>query len=173
MSVLREARESTPYKKYAKILATAQGRLDLGAFRSEALSLHSSRTSRTLYGKKQYSAQAVYDALLRDLSFRSRLVEIRVKVSVELSNLIEATKSIRRYLMTEFAEDLREFSTADQRKSFVDRIIKPGLDYEAEAQSIVDLVDLIIRDIDQAGFSFRNIVETLKLMDGSKGARTV
>lgn len=115
----------------------------------------------------------MYDALLRDLSFRSRLVEIRVKVSVELSNLIEATKSIRRYLMTEFAEDLREFSTADQRKSFVDRIIKPGLDYEAEAQSIVDLVDLIIRDIDQAGFSFRNIVETLKLMDGSKGARTV
>ena len=172
-AIFKEVRASSSFKTYQKILQTAQGSIELDALRSEALGLHTSRTSRQLYGAKQYSGRSVMEALLKDLSFRARLVEIRVKVSISISNLEEAIKAMRRYVSTEYADDLREFSTSDQRKSFVDRILKSGLEYLGEGQTLIDMLDMLIKDIDQASFQLRNAVEILKLLSDAKGGRVV
>ena len=171
--LLSEIRSGAQYKKYQKILEAAQTGLDLDVLRAEALGSHSARTSRQLYGSKQYSPKALVDAVYKDLAFRSRMVEIRVKVSVALSNLDEASKAMRRYISTEYSDDLLDFSTADQRRSFVDRVLKVGLAYLAEGQALLDMMDSLIKDCDQAGFSLRNAVETLKLLDGSKSGKVI
>lgn len=172
-SLLTDIRAGAQYKKYQKILEAAQTGLDLDSLRGEALGSHAARTSRQLYGSRQYSPKSLIDAIYKDLSFRSRIVEIRVRVSVAMSNLEEASKAMRRYISTEFSDDLREFSTADQRRAFVDRVLKVGLAYLAEGQALLDLLDSLIKDADQAGFGLRNAVETLKLLDGSKSGRVI
>src|SRR5579862_4886457 len=88
--ILSEIRKDPRYRKFKAILQRTQGQLDLDKDRTEALSLHASRTSRKLYGDRQYSVKALIDASLRDLSFRSRMVEIRVIVQRRVSYLKEA-----------------------------------------------------------------------------------
>jgi hypothetical protein len=87
MSVVTEIKNSDNYLKYKKILKLCQSRLDLEVVKTEAMNLHASRTSRSLYGKSQYSIDALVGALMKDLAYRSRMVELRVIVSSESSIL--------------------------------------------------------------------------------------
>jgi hypothetical protein len=38
-----------------------------------------------------------------------------------------------------------------------------------EGQALIDMLDQIIKDIDAASFHLRNMMETMKLLDGTKG----
>lgn len=172
MSVLLgQIRKDANFKKFRLVFERTQERVDLQAGLQEALTLHAGRSSRKLYGKDQFSLKALVDASLKDLSFRSRMVEIRVQSSTQLSILREAVRSIRKYLSTEYADDLREFSTAEQRKNFVDRTIKSALAFLEEGDSLIDTLDHLIGDIDKASFHLRNMMECLKLLSEGKGHR--
>lgn len=173
MKLIKEIRESVSYKKYSGILERARSKIDLDSLRDEALGLHRSRTSRSLYSGKKYSMKYLHDALLKDLAFRARLVEIRVNIDIPISEVEEAVKVIRRLVITEYDDALREYSTSDVRKSFVDRVLKSGIDFIAEGHIILKVIDTLIKDLDQASHNMRNIVETLKLLDGSKSGKVL
>jgi hypothetical protein len=97
------------------------------------------------------------------------MVEIRVQTSVQLSILHEAVRSIRKYISTEYADDLREFSTVEQRRSFVDRTVKSALAFLEEGDTLIETLDHLIKDIDQAGFRLRDSTEVLKLLSEGRG----
>lgn len=164
-ALIKAIRADANYKQFLHILKQTQERLDLEVDQKEAMVLHSGRLSRGMYGKNRYSAKTLIDASLVDMSSRSRLVEIRVKASIQLSVLDEAVKAVRKYLMTEYADDLSEFKTAEQRRSFCDRAIKHGLAFQEEGAALLQLLDRIIEDIDKASFHLRNIMECLKLLE--------
>ena len=168
-SLLKDIRSDESYKQFRIIFAKAQERLDLDRDLNEALSLHAGRTARKLYGDKQYSVKSLIDATLKDLSFRSRLVEIRVKASIQLSLLEEAVKSLRKYISTEYADDLKEFSTVEQRRNFVDRVVKTPLAFISEGESLLATLDMFVRDIDQSSYHLKNMMECLKLLSESRG----
>lgn len=168
-SLLRSIREDAQYKQYMKIRERAFLKLDLEQLHNEAMGLHAARTSRQLYGNRQFSGKAVMEAELKDLTSRARLVEIRVKVAVAVSTLNEAIKAVKRYISTEYADDLSEFSSATQRTAFVERVLKSGLQDVAEAQSLISVIDILVKDIDQAGFTLHNATEVLKLLSNVKG----
>jgi len=168
-SLLSAIRKDDNYKLFRSVFAKTQERVDIEKDLDEALRLHAGRSSRQLYGKQQYSIKSLIDASLKDISFRSRLVEIRVKASIQLSLLEEATKAIRKYISTEYADDLKEFSTAEQRKSFVDRALKGAISYLSEGAALLDTLDRLIEDIDKASFGLRNMMEGLKLLSEGRG----
>lgn len=169
--VIEEIRADPTYKKFKIIFARTQEKVNLERDIQEVLSLHAARTSRKLYGSKQYSVKSLIDANLKDLSFRSRMVELRVKASINLSLLKEAVASMKKYLSTEYADDLSEFSTAEQRRNFVDRVLKQPLAFLSEGEASLDTIDVLVKDLDQASFGLRNMMECLKLLDGSKGGK--
>lgn len=168
-SLIQEVRDTDQYQTFKKIFSRIREKLDFEKSRKEALSLHSSRTSRELYADKQYSLKKLMDATLKDLSFRSRMVEMRVQASIQLSTLDEALKSARRFVSTEYDEELREFSTSDQRRDFVNRILKNAVEFNAEGQALIELLDQLIKDIDQSSHQLRHLIDCLKLLDSSKG----
>jgi len=173
MSLVKQIKTDPNYVKFTKIVENVRKRVDIEGSLNEALGLHASRTSRNITGEKRYSPKTLIDANLKDLSYRARMVEIRVKNDIQLSVLREAISAMRRHISTEYSDELRDFSTAEQRKSFVDRVIKSANEFIAEGEALLGTLDTLIKDIDQGGFAVRNIIECLKLLDGAKGGRVV
>jgi hypothetical protein len=167
--LLSQIRKDPKYKKFKLIVQKAGERLKIEADRNEALALFSARTSRTLSGKKQYSAQALLDAEAIDMSTRSRLVQIRVQSSIHLDLLDEACDAIRRHILTQYYEDMRGFSNEQQRKSLIERVQTVAMDIMTEGKSLLDMLDHLIKDIDQSNFSMGRMVDLVEMLNNSKG----
>jgi hypothetical protein len=167
--LLSEVKVDAKYTKFRNIVKAVHDRLNLDADRKEAFALHASRTSRTLRSKKQYSPKALMDAALTDLSARARLVEIRVKASYHLGLLDDAMNAMRRHLVTQYNDEISKYSNEAQRNALIQRVQGTALDLAEEGKEFMAMLDTIIKDIDQAGFSLRTMTECLKLLDGSKG----
>lgn len=168
-SLVQAIREDSDYKKFKTIVKTTRERLKLEADRKEAMSLHAGRISRSIYGARRFSPKTLLEAEAQEMGNRSRLVEIRVRASNELSVLDEAIKTIRGYISTEYDVDLREFGTVEQRRAMIDRVIKSAVNLKSEGEDFLAMLDTFIKDLDQAGFKLRDCIEILKLLDSSKG----
>lgn len=164
LAVIRDDEE---YKKFRKVIKLELERLNLDQDQKEVLSLHSSRLSRTIYDKRQYSAQILVDASMMDLAFRSRMVEIRVKASLHVSIMEAAIASIRKYLYSKYIQS--NFSNEAARQSYIDTVLKSYLREVEKAKAFLQLCDTLVKDIDQAAFNLRNMLECLKLLSETKG----
>ncbi len=173
MSILKELKSSSTYKKYLKILEHAQSKIDYDRDRLEALSLHSSLLVRTIYGRKKYSPKAMIEAAAQVQSNRSRLVELRVRVSIQLSEVEEAAKAFRGFAYTKYVEELKAYKTKDQRMALLDRATSASADFLAEGKTFLSIMDDLIKDLDQSSHSLRHMLDALKLMAGAKTANTI
>jgi hypothetical protein len=172
-SLIKEVRQDPQYETFARILEQTKKRVNIEGSVEEALSLHASRTSRALNGNDRYSPKKLIDASFKDLSVRSRLVEIRVKNDKQMSHLREAMKALRRYISTEYADDLREFSNAEQRNAFIDRVMKAANTFLAEGDACQDTIDHLVKDLDQAGHNMRHAIDCLKILQNKNGSHVV
>lgn len=157
------------YKKYRNVFKTVKQRLDIEKDLNEVLSLHAGRHSRALYGDKQFSSRAIYTATSQDLSIRARLVEIRQQTSVQISFLRGAMERLHKYIRTEYKMEMRQFTNEQTRRATLDGITHTGYTLISETDSLIDTIDNIIKDIDQAGHSIRHMISILQLLDSSKG----
>lgn len=169
MSLISEIRETKDYKTFKVLVTKVAERLNVEKDREEALAMHAGRTSRRLHGKKQYSPKSLLDAALNDLACRSRLVELRVQASLQITLLHDAIKAIRHFITNEFDDDLNDFKTVGQRTALVDRVIKKSLEVESEGKALIELMDHLVGDIDKASYQLKIMSETLKLMMDKPG----
>lgn len=173
MNLIAQVKQDPQYKKFLTILKNTQERIDLNKAVEESRALHAARTSRSLTGNDRYSPKKIIDACMKDLATRARLVEIRLANDRGLSHLREAMDAMRRYLSTEYSEELKDFSTADQRKSFVDRVLKNAHETLSAGESVLDIIDHLIKDIDQSSHSMRHVVDCLKLLENKTGSKVI
>ncbi len=173
MSLLDEIRSDSNYKKFARILETTRAKIDVDKSMKEVLSLHMGRTSRSMLGEDRYSPKKLIDASMKDMSNRARLVEIRVRNDINLSHLREAMAALRRYISTEYEYELRDFATVDQRKAFVDRVMRSANELIADGEALLNTIDLFVKDIDQAGYSIKAIISCMQLLEDKKGGHVV
>lgn len=171
MSLVKQVRGDPQYLTFLKILKTTREKVNLETSLNEALNLHMARTSRSLTGNDRYSPKKLIDSTLKDLSTRSRLVEVRVTNDRNLSHLREAMDALRRYVSTEYAEELKDFATVGDRKSFIDRVLKSANELLAEGDSVLATIDHLVKDIDQSGHSMRHVVDCLKLLENKSGGK--
>lgn len=165
MSELKDLlRKDEQYRSYRNIFRTVQEGLDLQKTLKEATFLHKSRKSRLLF-EARVSPQKLQDAILMDMSNRSRLTELKSLLLNEQELLSTAISLGKKHVRATYATILKEYgSTKDAQMLVVDKVFSSGTAFLAEIDSAVEILDLFVRDIDQAGFSLRNVVETLKMM---------
>jgi hypothetical protein len=174
IELIGEIRKSQTYASFKRVFESVQDRVKIEKNLEEVLALHATRTSRGLATRKErYNPHTLIDAGLNDMSARARMVELRVRVDLNLSSLREAMSAFSKHVMTEYSEELREYKTAEQRRAFVDRISKQARKLLAEGDALIQTIDALVKDIDQSGHSMRHAIECLKLLDGSKGGRVV
>ena len=165
-----EIKKDKRYKKLLHILEVAQSRIDVERDRNEAFTMHSGLLVRQLYGKNVFSTKKVLTAIAQLQANRSRLVEIRSRAAEHISYLHQGVVAFKRYCMANY--EFSGYKTKEQRDSLLDKPMRPVLDFIAEVDTLIDVLDTFIKDIDQAGFGVRNIVEVLKLLDSSRVGRS-
>lgn len=165
-----DIREDVKYKKFKHIVLTEEKKIDEAVHIEELTGLHTSRISRTLYGKKgQYSAETLMEASLQDLSVRSRMVEIRVQLALHADIIETAIKSISKYIYVEYLLNDPCYTTEGQRNNFISDFLARWNEDLRKYKSIIEMADTFIKDIDQAGFNLRNMMDCLKLLSETKG----
>lgn len=169
MSLIKEIRNDPQYKKFQDLLLAVQKRIDIDRLYKETMALHESRTSRSLRDGDRYSPEKLIDANLVDLSARSRLVKIRATNAKQLSHLQEGMKAMHRYISTQYDEDLKDYRTKEQRAAVIDRVLKAANEFMAECESLGNIIDMVIKDIDQGSHAMRHVIDCLKLWTESKG----
>lgn len=169
MSLIKKIRETKDYKTFKAMVVKVSEKLDVEKDRAEALSMHAGRTSRRMHGKKQYSPKSLIDAALNDLACRSRLVELRVQASIQISLLHDAIKAMRHYITNEFDDELSEYKTVGQRSALIDRVITKALEVESNGKAIIEMMDHLIVDIDKASYHLRAMCDALKLVMDKPG----
>lgn len=164
-----QVQKDPKFKKFRLILKTTREKLKIERDRNEALGLMANRSSRSLHGRKQFSPKAIMEATANDLSARARLVEIRVKAKIHMDLMEDACEAIKDHLLTEYNEDMRKYSTVEQRKALISRIQGTARSFVVEGNALIDLLDQIIKDIDQASYHLRYLTDMIKTLDGTKG----
>lgn len=166
--IIKKLKNDKRYKRYLTVLDNVRSSINLESDRLEATNLHSTRTVRSLTGKKRFSPKAIMTAIATDLSVRARLVELRQNNSIKLSLVESATEAIHSHIRTNHQSIMRGLSNEASRKAMLEELTQDAIGLQRDIRAVVDLLDYFIKDIDQAGYAVRNMVEILKLLDSSK-----
>lgn len=130
----------------------------------EIESLHLSRGMRTLKsGELLQSSQKVgIDNNLENQYVRSRCVEIKVRALRQVVGFEEASDSLKKYVMHRYAKRLGRFKTVTERKAEVDYALMEVDKLIKRLNFIVKICDIIIADVDAAGYTLHRVGELLE-----------
>lgn len=140
--------------------------IDFKGFHTEISRMHMTRSTRSLKrkGKGNHFTENVIDAMLEDTSIRSRCVEILGQCVKIGSSMADTVSNVRDYLVTEYSNILRKIGTQTERKQFVESLMRKFYEYLAQINTLEKHARLVIEDIDKAGYTYRNLVESIKIL---------
>lgn len=141
--------------------------LDVVPLEEEILFLHNTRPMRTLKdettGTHQYT-QKLIDSLMTDQAIRSRLTEIIIACVSADRNISDMCKAYKDYAVIKYSDILKSWRTKEERRQFLDVILRPFLSYQDDVQSLQIKAELVIQDIDKAGFALKNNIQALEMI---------
>lgn len=155
----KKLRKTAEYKKVCDMLDTAR-QLDLDNMQSEIESLHLGRKMRNLR-LKTLSADKLIDVACQEASSRSRLVEIVLGLTRNFNMLELAHQAATETLISKYYKELPG-STKASKSAFVYDIMSDLKIKLTEFKSVIEIANLVVSDIDKAGFSIKHIVELLQ-----------
>lgn len=158
-------REDPSLSRFSEILRTCQGSININSTEAELRSLHANRKSRKL-SSGNVSASKLSDAISIEAYTRSRLTELKLMVYRTVQLLRTNLAIARRHIQTEYRNEVRELSgtTKADREAFLDRLFPGALSLLDELESVQTQIDYIIKDIDQVGYSMRELRELLNMV---------
>ena len=158
-------------KKYRRLINSFANnqlfKIPFNKYKEEVMTLHTARTVRTLIkytvGGSDKLADQIIKANLIDQGQRSRLVEIMMHCHRASNAIADAVKVFKTYALIKYDAQLRSFKTKDERTGALDAILCDMLEYKAEAESLYALCEIVVKDIDAAGFSLKRTIDALSL----------
>jgi hypothetical protein len=172
--LLQSIREDAEYIKLKKVAREEREKTKTTANWDEAMTILANRPSRNIHAKKQFSPKAIMEAMSCDMSGRSRLTEMRTRAKLHADVLVNACDAMGHHIRTVYGEELkRHCTTVDARKSFIAKLNQPMLDILSEIDSLIDMLDQVITDIDKTSFHLSKMAELIMFIDSNKGARNV
>lgn len=122
------------------------------------------RGVRSLNRKDKSFTGNVVDAMLQDQSYRSRCTEILASTISISGTFQETLTNLRDYLIIEYGSRMPVRTNKDEKRQFMENILRPFFRYLYKVEQLKEHARYIITDIDQAGYTYRNLVESIKLL---------
>lgn len=162
-AAIREDKKYLTFRRNIK--SNPNLRLPFEDLHDELDSIHKSKASRVLRRGDAQFTQSVVDAMLIDGQNRSRCVEI-LSACLSVSQTFDDTlNQLRDYLIdTYYSRFSTGRSTKDERRQFMAQVLDPMYEYSRKTRLLETHAKYIIEDIDQWGYTYRNIIEGVKLM---------
>lgn len=132
----------------------------------EIETLHKTRVSRSLQPKDVLTSfqQNTVTMSMQNMAFRSRLVEIKMRFFKLHRSLNEHIDAMRDYLATRYSVEFkREFGTVDARRKALNYLMEDFSKKSAGFQTVMEMADLVINDIDQAAWGIKAVINVMEL----------
>lgn len=166
---LAEIKGDAVIRKALQLKDAADSAINLERVEEEARVLHNSRTSRKLF-KIALEPSSLAEAAMRDMSNRARLSELKTRVYIQKRAIEHAHEQCVAHIGTKYSDFIRSQATnAADRKMIYARILKPLIQQISEMESTLEVLEIYIKDIDQAAWGLRNATEMLKLLMDNRG----
>lgn len=165
----RKLRKDDRWIKFETIIERAYP-VKFRNYLQEIKTIHQGRSVRNL--SRKTSANTLLDANGQDQSYRSRCVEILIEVKQNYSLVDAMTLGIKRYILSTFSEVLNEHSTKGAKEQAVDTLLDPAYDKLTKLESLEEIANLVLKDIDQASYALqRHTTLYLETIKPEKGLR--
>jgi hypothetical protein len=164
-------RADNTFTQFRNIVKGIKEKIDIEEIYEEAVRLHSGRRSRNLYGTTP-GPEKIIESTLQDSSYRSRMVEIRVKLVRHRDRLDVAIDATRQYLALNYPDMVKGLRTKAERGSVFDTYLKSGVRLHEELKSLITQLDDFVKDIDQTAYTYKTSVECLELLLSRNNDRT-
>lgn len=154
------------FKRLVEMFEQGRFAVDDTAALKEIESLHKTRASRSLQPNDVLTSfqRNTITMSMQNMAFRSRLVEIKMRFFKLHRALDEHIDAMRNYLVTRYTVEFkREFGTVDARRKALDFIMEDFSKKSASFQTVTEMADLVIADIDQTAWGIKAIISAMEL----------
>lgn len=135
----------------------------------EIESIHMTRKTRHLEKESSTFVQDITEGMLNDQASRSRLTEILMGCVHVIRNLENSLESLEGYLQVEYATQLSSIRTKGERTSFLQHhVLSKYHKYIDKVSRVKEAAELVMVDIDKAGYVYKNLIEAVKLAAGRR-----
>ena len=138
---------------------------EFDAFVQEIKDLHKTRTIRVLGVQAAPSGKKIADASMKDQAVRSRCVEICMDIASKRNSLAIAMDTVKSHVSAEYQTVLVDMGvrTIADRNAAIDSLFGPAHRILMRLDTITQIADLVIHDVDQAGFALKHTVTALEV----------
>lgn len=153
------------FKANQRILKRAISQIDPDAVIKEITSLHTTRGLSSTKRRDFFKDNSrVIDASLDEISKRSRLTTLKLSCLKIKSDVEIANSNLRKYLLSKYAPKLKSsgHTTQTAQRAYVEQEMKESLSFVKSLDMVMDMCDIVINDIDQAGWGLKRIQASLE-----------
>lgn len=127
--------------------------------------MHKTRLLRSVgLDNKVPTGKLLSKAAMQDQSYRSRCVEIVFQLLVRKNNLQRATTAIQKHILANYEEELKSMgSSVRNRQALVSLAVDSSSAKLQDMDSVIQMADLIIADIDKGSFAIKHAVDSLQV----------
>lgn len=129
---------------------------------SEIDTLHATRKGRKLY-RSSPNPRDVIEVSLQDSSFRSRAVEIMMRMMKSQKAIEKAIDANNGYLMSQYS-DYIEARTKAERERILRSINRRAYEYQYELEGNIEVIKEFINDCDKMSYSLKNTIQAIEIM---------
>lgn len=129
----------------------------------ELKDIHSLREVRRLNIRDADYVDKLLNANSHDQAQRSRCTEILVSCLEVTEKLNRALAALKDHLMLEFSDHLRPLRTKEERLMVLNLALRKFSRFLENVAVVKGIADLVISDIDKAGWSLRASLDALKI----------
>lgn len=155
-------------KRYVRFKEAAEHnpnlQLPFEKLHTELERLMGTRSIRSLSRSDVNFTSSVVDAMLQDQAYRSRCTEILASCIAISGTFNDTLNNLRDYLILEYGHRISTRTTKAERQQFMESILRPFYKYLNQVDQLKEHAKYLIDDIDKAGFTFRNLIEGIKLL---------
>lgn len=141
------------------------------AYKEEMRSMHVTRRERRATAAKliENAQRDLIDMVMRNQSIRSRIVEMKMEI-FNVSALIEDhLAALTRYILHNYQSEVGHIvgsKTKADREAFVKTMFERELSFKKKLDVVVKIADILIDDLDQAGWAVQRTTAVLQLTAG-------
>lgn len=157
--IKKKIKKDERFKQLKENLDSPRFNIPFDTWRKELKFNHSQRTLTKLKTSDPKFGKRVIKGAQREVSTRSRAVEMKVMCTEIERSLKSALNYFEDYLLLEYASDLKYFSTVKERQKFIQALLRPFQEHLDKVISMNAEISLYVEDIDKAGYALKSMVD--------------
>jgi hypothetical protein len=152
-------------RKLLRMLDKGRFAFDCEQVVTEIQGLHINRRGLQLTVKEvihQFQSKLL-DAILHAQANRSRIVQLKMEAFRIHARLDKHCGLIKQHLKSQYSTQLNHMGgTAADRESILSTILEPALAHIKDLKVVIDIADIAINDLDQAGWSIKSVINVFE-----------